>query len=124
MEFPDGLYYTKEHEWLSSDAGEATIGVTSYAVDQLGDIVHVDLPNVGDEFEEGESFGTIESTKTVSDLYMPSNGKVIEVNEHVLNNPEGIQDSPYDTGWLVKVELSAPAKLLEASEYEEYTKES
>ena len=124
MEFPDGLYYTKEHEWLSSDSGEATIGVTSYAVDQLGDIVHVDLPNVGDEFEEGESFGTIESTKTVSDLYMPSNGKVIEVNEHVLNNPEGIQDSPYDAGWLVKVELSAPAKLLEASEYEEYTKES
>ena len=124
MAFPEDFFYTKEHEWLSGKTGQIKIGITEYAVDQLGDIVHVDLPSVGDEFQEGDSFGTIESTKTVSDLYMPADGKILEINQSVINNPEGIQEAPYDNGWLVQVELTSPAEALSASEYEDFTKES
>jgi len=124
MECPENLFYTKDHEWVTGESGTVTVGVTAYAIEQLGDIVHVDLPDVGEEFHAGDSFGTIESTKTVSDLYMPGEAKVIEVNKLVANNPEEIQESPYDKGWLIKVQLSEPAQsLLNSGGYESYIKE-
>lgn len=124
MDCPENLFYSKDHEWVSGKSGSVTIGVTAYAIEQLGDIVHVDLPDVGEEFHAGDSFGTIESTKTVSDLYMPGEAKVVEVNKLVANNPEEIQESPYDKGWLIKIQLNEPAKdLLTSSAYETYIQE-
>ena len=126
MDFPSGLKYTKDHEWIDSTSNTAKIGVTSFAVEQLGDIVHVELPQVGETFAAGASFGTIESTKTVSDLYMPVAGKVVEVNKEAVNSPESLQADPYVKGWLVKVELSGTpdkATLLDAKGYEAFVKE-
>lgn len=126
MDFPSGLKYTKDHEWIDSTSNTAKIGVTAFAVEQLGDIVHVELPQVGETFAAGASFGTIESTKTVSDLYMPVAGKVVEVNKDAVNSPESLQADPYVKGWLVKVELSGPADkaaLLDAKGYEAFVKE-
>lgn len=126
MDFPSGLKYTKDHEWIDSNSNTAKIGVTSFAVEQLGDIVHVELPQVGETFAAGASFGTIESTKTVSDLYMPVAGKVVEVNKDAVNSPESLQADPYVKGWLVKVELSGTpdkAALLDAKGYEAFVKE-
>ena len=107
MQFPANLKYTKDHEWLDATSGTCKVGVTSYAVDQLGDIVHVDLPKVGDTFAAGASFGTIESTKTVSDLYMPVAGKVLEVNNKVIDKPESLQEDAYKNGWLLTLEIKA-----------------
>src|SRR4051812_12501481 len=103
MDFPAGLKYTKDHEWLEQASGSLKVGVTAFAVEQLGDIVHVELPNVGETFTAGSSFGTIESTKTVSDLYMPVAGKVVEVNKAAQTKPESLQDDPYKNGWLIKI---------------------
>lgn len=105
MNFPSELKYTKDHEWVSLQ--ESKIGVTAYAIEQLGDIVHIELPEVGKEFKQGASFGTIESTKTVSDLYMPVTGKIVAVNQAVLKSPESLQTDPYKNGWLVQVSASA-----------------
>ncbi len=126
MDFPSGLKYTKDHEWIDSTDKTAKIGVTAFAVEQLGDIVHVELPQVGETFAAGASFGTIESTKTVSDLYMPVAGKVVEVNKDAVNSPESLQADPYVKGWLVKVEMSGTpdkATLLDAKGYEAFVKE-
>lgn len=101
MNFPAELKYTKDHEWISLT--DSKIGVTAYAIEQLGDIVHIELPEVGKEFKQGASFGTIESTKTVSDLYMPVSGKIVAVNKAVLKSPESLQADPYKNGWLVQV---------------------
>ena len=128
MEFPASLKYTKDHEWIDGAAagGAAKIGVTAYAVDQLGDIVHVELPQVGESFEAGSSFGTIESTKTVSDLYMPLAGKVVEINKAAIDRPESLQEDPYKNGWLVKVEIKGKiegASLMDAKAYEKFVSE-
>lgn len=126
MDFPAGLKYTKDHEWLEAAGASAKIGVTLYAVEQLGDIVHVDLPQVGESFDAGSSFGTIESTKTVSDLYMPLAGKVVEVNKAATANPESLQTDPYKNGWLIKVELSGKPDLgglLDAAAYQKFVSE-
>lgn len=122
MQFPKNLKYTKDHEWVQESSDKsAKVGVTSYAVDQLGDIVHIELPSVGEAFAAGASFGTIESTKTVSDLYMPVACKIVEVNQAVLKSPETLQEDAYDNGWLVKVETSgAPAALLSSADYEKF----
>lgn len=123
MEFPVGLKYTKDHEWIELSSSVAKVGVTAYAIDQLGDIVHVDLPKVGDTFEAGAAFGTIESTKTVSDLYMPVAGKVIEINKAATDNPESLQSDPYKNGWLVKLEVKgtpSAGSLLDAPAYEAF----
>ena len=125
MEFPKELKYTKEHEWLRQSGGIAEVGVTGYAIEQLGDIVHVELPNVGEIFATGAAFGTIESTKTVSDLYMPVSGKIAAVNKDAAESPEALQDSPY-TGWLVKVELDGSTsddQLLSHEAYEKFVAE-
>ena len=127
MEFPNGLKYTKDHEWIDTAASPVTIGVTAYAVDQLGDIVHVELPKVGDSFEAGAAFGTIESTKTVSDLYMPVAGKVVEINKAAVANPQSLQDDPYKLGWLVKVEVKSKidaSTLLDAKAYQHFVAEA
>lgn len=125
MELPDNLYYTREHEWLSGKKGTIKIGVSAYAIEQLGDIVHIELPEPGDEFEAGDSFGTIESTKTVSDLYLPARGRITAVNDELLESPDKLQESPYLNGWLIKAELtSTPEDLLSAAEYEAYIKDS
>ncbi|MEY4631544.1 MAG: glycine cleavage system protein [Pseudomonadota bacterium] len=105
MNFPAELKYTKDHEWIS--LVDSKIGVTAYAIEQLGDIVHIELPEVGKEFKQGASFGTIESTKTVSDLYMPVNGKIVAVNQAVLKSPESLQADPYKNGWLIQVASSS-----------------
>jgi glycine cleavage system H protein len=123
MEFPKNLKYTKDHEWIDLSSNPAIIGVTQFAVEQLGDIVHVDLPDSNSTFDSGSSFGTIESTKTVSDLYMPVGGTVKAVNQAVRDRPETVQEDPYQTGWLVKVTLAAKesgSNLLTAEQYEKY----
>lgn len=126
MDFPSSLKYTKDHEWIDSTSSVAKIGVTSFAVEQLGDIVHVELPQVGESFKAGASFGTIESTKTVSDLYMPVAGKIVEVNKDAVSSPESLQSDPYKNGWLVKIELSGTpdaSTLLDAKAYEAFVSE-
>lgn len=123
---PKNLKYTKEHEWIDVQGNKASIGVTDYAVEQLGDIVHVDFPSVGKVYKAGDSFGTIESTKTVSDLYMPVSGKVLEVNAAVKSAPESLQSDAFKNGWLVKIEVTNTAEvsgLMDAAAYEAFIKE-
>ncbi|AVX30503.1 glycine cleavage system H protein [Carboxydocella thermautotrophica] len=113
------LKYTKEHEWVKIEGNIATIGITDHAQEALGDVVFVDLPPVGTEISAGESFGTVESVKAVSDIYAPVTGKVIEVNQELIDAPEKINEDAY-AAWMVKVEISEePAELLTADEYEE-----
>lgn len=126
MEFPKNFKYTKDHEWIESQGKTGIIGVTAYAVEQLGDIVFVDLPEAGKHFKAGDSFGTIESTKTVSDLYMPVSGKISAVNAALKSAPESLQADTYKNGWLVKIEMDNPADvnaLLDAAGYESFIKE-
>ena len=126
MTFPAELKYTKDHEWVQGSGQDVKIGVTSYAIEQLGDIVHIDLPDVGKAFAAGASFGTIESTKTVSDLYMPVAGQVIEVNKAALQSPESLQSDSYKNGWLVKVKVAAGGdlnSLMSAGDYEKFISE-
>lgn len=126
MSFPKNYKYTKEHEWVEVQGSTGIVGVTGFAVEQLGDIVHVDLPEPGKTFKAGDSFGTIESTKTVSDLYMPVTGKILEVNGAIKSAPESLQTDSYAKGWLVKIELTNATEvsnLMDAGAYEAFTKE-
>jgi glycine cleavage system H protein len=117
--FPADLKYTKDHEWLKpAGDGTALVGITQYAQDALGDVVFVDLPEVGDAFTAGEEFGTVESVKTVSELNMPAAGEVLEVNEALAEHPEAVNEDPYGKGWMVKIKLSGDlAGLLDATAY-------
>jgi glycine cleavage system H protein len=120
LEYPDDLKYLDSHEYVRLDGEIATIGLSAFAIDQLGDIVHLELPEVGDALEKEESFGSIESVKAVEDLYPPVAGTVIERNEELLEDPENIGDDPYGEGWLVKVRIDSNEDLeglLSASEY-------
>lgn len=122
--FPTDAQYTKEHEWIRIAGNTAEIGITSFAIEQLGDVVHLDLPQVGSQFKAGESFGTIESTKTVSDLYMPASGTVVEVNDALLQAPEDVANDPHGKLWLLKISVSeAPAGLMSAEQYTQYIAE-
>lgn len=126
MSYPKNYKYTKDHEWIELEGSKGTVGVTGYAVEQLGDIVHIELPEAGKSYKAGDSFGTIESTKTVSDLYMPVSGKIVEVNAAVRSAPESLQTDSYAKGWLVKIEMTSTpdaSSLLDASAYEAFTKE-
>lgn len=121
MSIPKDLKYTREHEWISFEDGTATIGITDYAQSELGDVVFVELPEVGDEVIEGESFGTIEAVKTVSDLYSPVNGKVEEINESLEDDPELVNKDPYGDGWMIKVKYEGePEDLLSAEDYKDH----
>ena len=106
MSIPKGLRYTKEHEWLHVEEDLATIGITDFAQKELGDIVYVELPEVGDIVEANESFGTIEAVKTVADLFSPATGTVEEVNEALAENPELVNTDPYGDGWMIKVRFT------------------
>jgi glycine cleavage system H protein len=108
---PSNLKYSKEHEWVKVDGTTATIGITFYAQDHLGDIVYVELPKVGKELKSTDEFGVAESVKSVSSLYCPVSGKVVEVNAALNDKPQLVNDEPYGQAWMIKVEMSAPAEL-------------
>ena len=121
-DYPQDLKYTKDHEWSRVQAKKAVIGITDFARDQLGDVVYLELPEVGAEVKRGQPFGVVESTKAVSELFAPLTGKVIKVNQELVDAPEGINDSPYEKGWMIEIELSSPneaSELLTAKQYEE-----
>jgi len=120
MEFPEDLRYTREHEWVLVEGNIATIGITDYAQDQLGDVVYVELPAVGDKVSREDAFGVVESVKAVSDVYAPVSGEVVEVNDDLTENPGMINEDPYGDGWFIKVEMSDPSELEELMSAEEY----
>lgn len=111
MNIPSNLKYTKEHEWIRVEGEEAVVGITDYAQSQLGDIVFVECETVGDALEAGETFGTIEAVKTVSDLYLPVAGEVLEFNEELEGEPELVNKDPYGKGWIVKIKISDETEL-------------
>ncbi|PTH42018.1 glycine cleavage system protein GcvH [Staphylococcus agnetis] len=122
MAVPSELKYSKEHEWVKVEGNVATVGITDFAQNELGDIVFVELPEVDDEVSEGETFGSVESVKTVSELYSPVSGRIIEVNEDLEDEPEAVNESPYEKAWMVKVELSDESELdalMDAQGYQE-----
>lgn len=124
---PAGLRYSKEHEWIKVEGNVGTIGITDYAQHHLGDVVFVELPPVGRVLKAHEQFGVVESVKTVSDIFTPVAGKVVAVNDALEGSPETVNASPYEDGWIIKVELSNPADLndlLDAAAYEAHIKEA
>lgn len=127
MSIPADLKYTKDHEWLKLlDGGEALMGITEFAQNSLGDITFVEVPEVGDSFAAGDSFGVVESVKAASDLYMPVDGEVLEVNEALEDSPESVNTSPYEDGWIMKIkisDLSSVDDLLDAGAYAEIAKD-
>jgi len=118
--YPDDLKYSKEHEWVRVEGNIAEVGVTVFAQDSLGDVVFVELPDVGTELKQFEKFGEIESVKAVSDLFSPVGGKIIETNSGVIDKPESVNADPYGTGWLIKVELADTAQLDDLMDSETY----
>ena len=120
--YPDSLRYTKEHEWTRIAGSKATVGITAFAKDQLGDVVYLELPEVGASVTRGQPFGVVESTKAVSELFAPVTGKVTRINQALVDAPEGINDDPHEKGWMIEIEMSTPAEaseLLSAQQYEE-----
>lgn len=117
MSVPDDLQYTAEHEWVRLDGDIATVGITQYAADALGDVVYVELPAVGAALTSGAIVGEVESTKSVGELYAPLDGEVVEANQGVVDAPETINSDPYGEGWLVKLRVSEPPTLLSADDY-------
>ncbi|CAM3261637.1 glycine cleavage system protein GcvH [Occultella aeris] len=122
MSVPADRQYTAEHEWVTVADGVATVGITAYAADALGDVVYVDLPSVGDSVTAGGTCGEIESTKSVSELYAPVTGEVLSVNSEVVDSPELVNTAPYEGGWLFTVRIEAEGDLLDAAAYTEITK--
>ncbi|MEI3611602.1 glycine cleavage system protein GcvH [Pseudogracilibacillus sp. SO30301A] len=120
MSLPTDLLYSKEHEWVRREGSDVRIGITDFAQDELGDIVFVELPEVGDTIEVNEPFGSVESVKTVSELYAPISGTVVEVNEGLEDNPEYVNESPYEQAWMIVVEPSADEELDDLLSSEEY----
>jgi glycine cleavage system H protein len=123
LNIPEDLQYTKSHEWVRIEGDTATIGITDHAQDELGDVVFVELPQEGDTFDAGESFGTVESVKAVSDIYAPVGGDVVEVNSALEDAPENINEDPYGEGWIVKLRTTDEADLLSPQEYEKVVEE-
>ena len=126
MNIPTDLKYSREHEWVRVEGNLATIGITDYAQEELGDIVNVELPDEGDEIHKDEAFGAVESVKASSEVFSPVSGKIAEVNEPLMDAPEMINEDPYDEGWMVKVEISDSSELndlMDAAGYEQYIQE-
>lgn len=124
MSIPTGLSYTKEHEWLRIDGDVATIGVTAFAAEALGDVVYVELPEVGTALTSGESCGEVESTKSVSDLYAPVDGEVLEINSAVVDEPSLVNTEPFGGGWLLRIRVSGSPQLLDAAAYTALTEQA
>ena len=121
MNFPDTVRYTSEHEWIRGEGEEAFVGITDYAQSELGEIVFVDVPTLGETVAQGEVFGSVEAVKTVSDLNMPATGEVLEVNEALEAHPELVNEDPYGEGWMVRIRISDPSELdslMDAAAYE------
>jgi len=121
MNFPSNLRYTKDHEWIKLDGNVATIGITDYAQRELGDIVYVEVETVGKSLKAGEIFGTVEAVKTVSDLFLPVDGTITELNAALANSPESVNSDPYGEGWMVKMTVNNPADvdaLMDAAAYD------
>jgi len=122
MNIPDDLHYTKDHEWVRLEGDTATVGITDFAQGELGDIIFVEFPSVGDAFNQGDPFGTVEAVKTVADLFIPLSGEIIAVNTDLEEAPEKVNNDPYGEGWMVKVKLSNPGEgdeLLSAAAYKD-----
>ena len=123
MTYPENYRYTKEHEWVAAEGDTGTVGITFHAQTELGDIVYVDLPKVGATVETGQSFGSVESVKAVSDIYSPVTGEVIEINTLLADAPEKLNEDPHGAAWLVKIKLADPAQvstLLDAAAYQAF----
>jgi len=124
--YPEEYFYSKDHEWVMVQGDIATIGITDYAQKELGDVVYVDLPAVGDSFEANEPFGSVESVKAVSEVFSPLGGEVVEVNRALENAPETVNKSPHEQAWMIKLRMSSPdevRELMSADEYAEYIQE-
>ena len=121
MNFPQELKYTKDHEWVKIEGDIAIVGITDFAQKELGDIVYVEVETIGETIEAGEVFGTVEAVKTVSDLFMPLTGEILEFNSELESSPEMVNESPYESGWMVKVKITGdlPSDLMEADAYKE-----
>jgi glycine cleavage system H protein len=120
MNFPDNLLYTKDHEWVLIEGNTAKVGITAFAARELGDIVYVEIESIGETFAEGDTFGTVEAVKTVSDLYLPIAGTVVEVNKALNDNPEVVNEDPYGEGWMIVLTMADGAStehLMNASDY-------
>ena len=122
MNYPDALKYTKDHEWIKVEGDTAVVGITDFAQGELGDIVYVDITSQGDTLQQEEIFGTIEAVKTVSDLFMPVSGEILEFNAHLEQAPETVNSDPYETGWMVKIKMSNSAEVAGLLSAEEYKK--
>jgi glycine cleavage system H protein len=121
MNIPDNLKYTQDHEWvqIDEDGKTALVGITDFAQQELGDIVYIEIETLGEEINSGEIFGTVEAVKTVSDLFMPVSGTIVEVNEELEQNPEAVNEDPYGKGWMIKIELGDQdhSSLIDSTEY-------
>ena len=115
------IFYTKDHEWVKLEGNIATVGVTDFAQSELGDIVYVEVDTIDETLDKDEVFGTVEAVKTVSDLFLPMSGKIIEFNESLSDSPESINDSPYDDGWIIKVEVSNPDEINQLLNKKDYS---
>lgn len=123
MSVPEELQYTRNHEWVRIEDDIATVGITNYAQEELGDVVFVELPEKGNTFGAGDSFGTIESVKAVSDLYTPVGGEIVEANTSLSDNPEKINEAPYEEGWMIRLRVSEAGDLLSPEEYKQVLEE-
>lgn len=123
MNLPEELRYTRSHEWVRREGDVATVGITEHAQDELGDVVFVDLPEQGATFAVGESFGSVESVKAVSDLYTPVGGEVVEVNSALEDGPEKVNEDPYGEGWILRIRVSEEGELLSAADYQKVVEE-
>ena len=124
--YPEDLYYSKDHEWIRVDGDRGTVGITDHAQEQLGDVVYVELPSAGTSYSQGDSFGSVESVKAVSELFLPIAGTVVEANPALADSPELVNSDPHGQGWMIVVTISSPdelTSLMRAPEYEAYVKE-
>ena len=122
MDIPSNLKYTNEHEWIKVENDIATVGITDFAQSELGDIVFLELPNVGDVFDKNDVFGTVEAVKTLADLYLPVSGKIVNINSSLEDVPESINKDPYDKGWIVKIQLKDSNEVESLLSYNDYKK--
>jgi glycine cleavage system H protein len=126
VEYPEDLLYTEDHEWTRIEGKVATVGITQFAVDKLGDVIQVDLPGEGESLKQRDVFGSVESVKAVSDLFAPLSGKVLKVNSPLSDSPEYVNEEPYDGGWMIQIELANPEeskKLMDAKTYSSFVDE-